>query len=82
VSADVQLDTIDIRGSGVHARQELRGIQPSEDLLGDLEQFPDDRGGRVDLLEAFGRAGTQPGGGTRGCHDIRGPQLTPMFTRY
>lgn len=81
VSADVLLDTIDILGSGVHGWQQLRGILPSDGALDDLEQFPDDRGGRVDFLEAFGRAGTQPGGGKGRLHHVRGPQMAPMFAR-
>jgi len=81
VMADALLDTINTLCSGVHSRQELRGIQPSEGALGDLEQCPDDRGGRVDLLEAFGRAGTQSGGGKGGLRHIRRPQVAPMFVR-
>ena len=43
----VLLDSIHVWYARIHGRQQLRGIEPPEGLLRNLEQSPDQRGGRL-----------------------------------
>ena len=57
---DSALDSIYTLGAGIDRRQQLRRIEPPEGPLCNLEHFPDNCRGRVNLLEAFGRAACAP----------------------
>jgi hypothetical protein len=54
------LEAIDIFGTGIHSRQSLRGFEPTERGLRDLEDFLNHRGGGVDRLDAGGGGGPSP----------------------
>lgn len=75
------LDSIHILRAGTQGWQQLGCVQTSEGPLRDLQDFPDQVGGRLHALVPLARRRPQLHGGEWRHDDIGGSQMQPVVLR-